>query len=253
MQYVDPHLPREIFGWHSPRLGLHMPIVRYGRKGRPLLMLPSAQSDYLEYERFFVIKTMEPLIFQGRLQVFSIDSINKYSWMNEEVPIPEKVRRQQLYAGYIEEEVIPHVRRAVGQPNARAMVSGVSFGAFHAANQFFRRPDLFDVLIGLSGFYDLTNYLEGQGGEASFFHNPSWYLRSLEEPNVLHTLRNHAQIHLVSGQGSWERPEKTTRFSELLWSKGIPNNCDLWGHDVAHDWLWWRRMYEHYLNHRVGI
>ena len=51
VMYVDPQLPREMFGWHSPRLGTHMPIVRYGNWGHPLLLLPTAQSDLLVEER----------------------------------------------------------------------------------------------------------------------------------------------------------------------------------------------------------
>jgi hypothetical protein len=57
--------------------------------------------------------------------------------------------------GYVEDEVVPHIRRCLKNPSARIGVTGASFGAFHAANAFFRRPDLFDTLIGMSGFYDL--------------------------------------------------------------------------------------------------
>ncbi len=50
--YVDPHLPRHIFGWYSPRLGLEMPIVSYGDRGHPLLVYPTAQADFLETSGF---------------------------------------------------------------------------------------------------------------------------------------------------------------------------------------------------------
>ena len=40
--YVDPHLPRHIFGWYSHRLDLDMPIVSYGYRGHPLLLLPTS-------------------------------------------------------------------------------------------------------------------------------------------------------------------------------------------------------------------
>ena len=60
MQFIDPHLPRSIFGWHSPRLGRDMPIVSYGHAGHPLLIFPTAQADFLENERFFLIKAIEP-------------------------------------------------------------------------------------------------------------------------------------------------------------------------------------------------
>src|SRR5687767_11964193 len=126
MQYLDPHLPRHLFGWYSQRLGMHMPIVRYGNWGHPLLLFPTAQADFLENERFFLIKSIEAHIFAGRVQVFSIDSINRHAWMNREIPIPEKARRQALYSGYVEEEVVPHIRRCVQSREARIGVSGAS-------------------------------------------------------------------------------------------------------------------------------
>ena len=37
---VDPALRRELFGWYSTRMGMEMPIVRYGDWGRPLVSSP---------------------------------------------------------------------------------------------------------------------------------------------------------------------------------------------------------------------
>src|SRR5262245_49366962 len=147
MQFTSPQLYREIFGWHSQRLGIDMPIVRYGNWGHALLLFPTAQADFLENERFWLIKAIEPHILAGKVQVFSIDSINRFAWMNREVSVPEKARRQMLYSGYVEDEVVPHIRRCLQDQHARIAVSGASFGGFHAANAFFRRPDLFDTLI----------------------------------------------------------------------------------------------------------
>jgi esterase/lipase superfamily enzyme len=230
-----------------------MPIVRYGTWGHPLLLLPTAQADYLENERFFLIKAIEQHIFDGKVQVFSINSINKHAWMNRQVPVPEQARRQAAYSGYIEHEVVPHIRRCLRSPDARLAVSGASFGAFHAANQFFRRPDMFDTLIAMSGFYDLgPDYLDGYGDENTYFHNPLSYLPNLHDYYILETLRHHCQIHILSGQGAYEVPAASRRLSQTLWDKGIWNNLDLWGHDVNHDWPWWRRMLDHYVGNRLG-
>ena len=89
MTYVDPGIRREVFGWHSPRLGIDMPIVRYGTWGRALLLFPTAAGDFLEAERMWLIKALEPLIFDGRITVFGIDSINRHAWMADGVPLPE--------------------------------------------------------------------------------------------------------------------------------------------------------------------
>ena len=229
---------------------MHMPIVRYGNWGPTLLMFPTAQADYLEYERFFLIKSLEPMIFAGRLNVFCIDSINRHAWMNDRVPAHEKVRRQAAYSGYVEEEVLPHIRRVLGNPSARIAATGASFGAFHAANQVFRRPDLFDTLIAMSGFYDIEKYADGHRSDELYFNNPMWFVREMGEGHAKHLL-HHTQIHLLTGRGSYERPDLTQRFSQVLWDKGIPNNLDMWGHDVDHDWPWWRRMLPHYIGERV--
>src|SRR5690606_7567447 len=108
MQFVDPHLRRHLFGWKSPRLGLHMPIVRYGHWGPAILLFPTAGGDFLEAERMFFIKAIEPALFAGKLQVFSIDSINPYAWTSK-LPIPHKARNTALYSGYVEEEVVPYI------------------------------------------------------------------------------------------------------------------------------------------------
>src|SRR4051794_39968256 len=177
MQFIDPNLRREIFGWYSPRLGMEMPIVRYGSWGRPLLVFPTASGDFLEAERMFLIKCIEPLIQAGRVTVFSIESINKHAWMNDELHPAHAAHNQNLYSGYIEHEVVPHIRRVVQDSGARVMTTGASFGAFYAANAMFRRPDLFDTLIAMSGFYELTpGYLQGHWDNNVYFNNPVAYL-----------------------------------------------------------------------------
>src|SRR5688500_19707691 len=150
LKFVDDHLPRRLDGWRSPRLGLKMRIVTEGTRGRPVLLFPTAAADYLENERFFLVKAVEPAIMAGRIRLFSIDSINAHAWMDRSLPVREQARRQALYSGYVEEEVVPYIRNAVGNPSERIATTGASFGAFHAANAFFRRPDLFDTVIGMS-------------------------------------------------------------------------------------------------------
>src|SRR5512133_2734223 len=104
-QYIDPHMHKKIEGWYSPALGLDMPVVTYGHSGRPLLVFPTAAADFLENERFFLIKSIEPGIMSGRVRVFSIESINQHGWMNKRLSVAEKARRNTLYQSYIEEEL----------------------------------------------------------------------------------------------------------------------------------------------------
>ncbi|MHB8874358.1 MAG: esterase family protein [Myxococcaceae bacterium] len=253
MQFIDPSLRRDIFGWHSPNLSLDMPIVRYGHWGPALLLFPTAAGDFLEAERMFLIKSIEPAIFAGRVQVFAIESINKHAWMNEQIPVWDKARNQSLYSRYVEEEVVPHIRRVLQDDGARIGATGASFGAFYAANAFFRRPDMFQWLIAMSGFYQLgRGYLGDWFHEDVYFNSPLAYLPNMQEGHAMNLLRHHSQIHILAGRGSYERPESSEALSHALHAKGISHNLDLWGHDMPHDWPTWRQMLPHYVNERLG-
>lgn len=244
--YLDPSTPRRIDGWYSSRLGVDMPIVSYGDRGRPLLLFPTAAADFLENERFYLVKSVEPLIRAGRLRLFSIDSINRWAWMDRTLPVPEQGRRQAAFSDYLEQEVVPHVRRTCGDDQLRLGATGASFGAFHAANAVFRRPDLFDTLIAMSGFYDLApDYLRGHADDNCYYNNPLWYVPGLSG-QYLDLLQHQSRLVIVTGQGAYEAPHESVRLSEILHLKGIPHTLDLWGHDVNHDWPWWRKMLPHY-------
>jgi esterase/lipase superfamily enzyme len=252
MQYLDPSLPRRLDGWHSPRLAMQMPIVSYGNGGQPVLLFPTAAADYLENERFFLVNAIEGSIQAGRVRVFSIDSINRLAWMDRGLPIQEQGRRQMLYARYVEEEVVPYIRSVCGSADVRILTTGASFGAFHAANALFRRPDLFAGTIAMSGFYDLgPDYLHGYSDDNVYFNNPTSYLSGLDG-RMLELLQRHSRIIITTGQGQWEAPGASRRFARLLQTKGIPHELDVWGHDVSHDWPWWRRMLPHHLA-RLGL
>jgi esterase/lipase superfamily enzyme len=250
---IDPNLPRDIFGWHSPRLGIDMPIVRYGTWGHALLLYPTANSDLYDAEKFGLIRAIEHHIFAGKVTVFSINTVNSLSWMNESIDGYERGRRQALFSGYVEEEVVPHIRRALQNDSARIGVCGASFGAFHAANSFFRRPDLFDTLVAMSGFYDLSpSFTRGASSDEIYFNNPMSFVPNLNDEHMLHLMKHASQIHITTGQGAYEAPHASKRFSQVLWDKGIWHNLDMWGHDVPHDWPTWHRMLNHYLSERLG-
>ena len=46
-------------------------------------------------------------------------------------------------------------------------------------------------------------------------------------------------------------PDASRQLSDILNRKGIPHNLEIWGHDVNHDWPWWRKMLP-YMIDRLG-
>jgi esterase/lipase superfamily enzyme len=105
-----------------------------------------------------------------------------------------------------------------------------------------RRPDLFDAVIAMSGFYDLgPDYLKGYMDDNCYFNNPASFLPNLEGP-LLDLLRHACKIHILTGQGAYEAPDASRHLAALLDAKGIPHRLEVWGTDVNHDWPWWRKM-----------
>lgn len=240
---------REIHSWYSPNLSKNMEIAVYGHYGFALLMFPTAGADFLEYERFYLVDSIKPLIESGKVKAFSINSINMESWMNDHVPPPYRALRQQQYNQYIVEEVVPFIRNNCSH-DTPIITTGASLGAFHAANQFFRRPDLFDGVIAMSGSYDVKEYAGGYYDDNCYFNSPVDYLPNLADQQILDSLRAKKHIYILSGQGDYEAPERSRNLAQILSSKGIPHHLDLWGHDIPHDWPTWLAMLPHVLSTR---
>lgn len=245
-------MERRTTAWFSHNLGMEMPLVAYGHAGYPLLMFPTAAADYLEYERFLLIDAIRPHIEAGHVRAYSINSVNRYSLMNERASPPVKAELLMRYDRYIIEEVLPLIRRDVGDEQARPLTTGASLGATISANAYFRHPDLLRGVIAMSGSYDIRSYFEGYFDDNLYFNNPAQYLENLNDDYFLPLLRRADAIYILSGQGAYEAPQRSRQLSDILRSKGIPHTLDLWGHDVDHDWPWWRKMLPFYLDKLFG-
>ncbi len=240
---------REITSWYSPALNKEMPIASYGHYGFAVLLVPTAAADYLEYERFQLIQSLEPMINAGKFRVFSIDSINKESWLNYEMQPAHKAIRHNQYNEYIFNEVIPFIRNAASNETF-IYTSGSSFGALHAMNLFLKRPDIINGAISMSGVYDLTEYTRGYWDEQVYFNSPIHYIPNLENPFFLDKIKASHHIHIYTGSGEYEDPDASQRFASVLHNKGIWCNLDIWGSDVRHDWPAWRAMLPYIINNK---
>jgi esterase/lipase superfamily enzyme len=242
---------REIHHWHSPALNKTMEVAVYGHYGFALLMLPTAAADYLEYERFKLIEAMGKYIEAGKVKVFSINSINAESWLNRQMHPRSKSIRHQQFNQYVFNEVVPFIR-AQTSGETPIVTTGASLGALHAANLYFKRPDLISGTIAMSGVYDLTTYTDGYYDEDVYFNSPMHYLANLNDDFFLPRLQQAQHIHLLSGSGAYESPDSSRAFSALLRKKGIPHELDIWGPDMRHDWPTWRAMLPYYLDSRFS-
>jgi esterase/lipase superfamily enzyme len=224
-------------------------VLAYGDWGRPLLVFPSQEKTRYEWEDCGMIDAIAGLIEAGRVKVYCVDSWDSGTWHDEWLPREERGRRHGAYEGWLLGHVVPLIHADSGGVQ-EIIVTGVSFGAYHAANLALRRADLFPLAICMSGIYDVGGIGWGEAGDAVYFNNPEAYVGGLGGDH-LEWLRSRVSLLLVVGQGMWEDTtgalEQTHRFAALLAEKGIPHELDVWGHDVPHDWPAWRAQIAHHL------
>jgi len=234
-------MQRDITSWFSPALQKEMPIATYGHYGFVVLLIPTAAADYLEYERFQMMDALRPLVDAGKVKIFSINSINNESWLNNNMLPEHKAIRHNQFNEYVFNEVIPFIRNTTSN-EAFVYTCGASFGALHAMNLFLKKPDLINGTISMSGVYDLTEYTKGYWDEQVYFNSPIHYIPNLTDQWYLDKIRTSHHIHIHTGSGAYEDPEANRRFSQVLWDKGIWHDLDIWGPEITHDWPTWRAM-----------
>ena len=181
--------------------------------------------------------------------MFSINSINADSWLHPSMLPHHKAIRQGQFNHYVFSEVIPYIKSRTSF-DTPIFVSGASLGALHSVNLFFKRPDLLNGVIAMSGDYDLSSYTKGFWNDDVYFNSPLHYVPNLNDHHTLSAIKQSHHIHLYAGSGDYEAPDATRRFSEVLWNKGIWHDIDIWGNDMKHDWPTWRAMLPYILSEK---
>ncbi|NTS41456.1 esterase [Flavisolibacter sp. BT320] len=242
-------MEKNLTSWYSHRVEKEMPVAVYGHYGFVLLLVPTAAADYLEYERFGLIDTIKPHIEGGKVKVYSVNSINNDSWLNNNVHPKHKTWMHNQFNHYIYDEVVPYIKATSGY-DTPIVISGASFGALHSMNLFLKRPDLLNGVIAMSGVYDLTEYTKGHYDDDVYFNSPQHYMPNLTDHHTLEQIRRSNHIHLFSGSGPYEDPNASRSFASILYNKGINYELDIWGSEWPHDWNTWKAMLPHYLETR---
>jgi len=242
-------MQREITEWYSPSLNKNMEVAVYGHYGFALLLIPTAASGYLEYEQMGLIESISQFIDSGKVKVYCINSINSESWLNPYMSGYDKAARHHCFNDYVIKEVIPFIKSTSSQDN-EIIAGGASFGALHAANLFFKHPDLINGIIAMSGCYDLSVYTDGYYDDEVYFNSPVHYLPQLRAEWHLALYRESRHIHFVTGSGAYERPDYSQQISSILNMKNVPHELSIWGQDMPHDWWVWKKMLPYYLETR---
>jgi esterase/lipase superfamily enzyme len=223
-------------------------VIAYGHWGRPLLAFPSQQGPAWQYEERGMVDAIGGEIEAGRVKLYAVDSFDSGSWYREGLSLEERARQHGRYEDWILNQVVPFVQE--DSNTAEIMVTGVSFGAYHAANFALRHAHVFPLAICQSGVYDVSVVGWGERGDSVYFNNPADYVSHLGGEH-LDWVRRRVSLVLVCGSGQWEDTtgalESTQRFGSQLAEKGVPCEIDIWGHEYPHDWPSWRDQLAHHL------
>ena len=238
---------QEYHSWFTHRLGREMAIRVYGHYGSPLLVFPTSGGDEREYAGQGMVEALAHHIDGGRVKLFCVNSVNNESWYNKGAHPRHRSYVQAMYDAYVAFEVAPFIHDHCRTPGIGITTNGASFGAYHAANTLLKHPDLFKRCLALSGVYDIRKFMDGDYDDNFYFNNPVDYMASLSDEYYLRHLQ-HTDIHLVTGTGPFEDSGPTYRLSEVLRARGIPHSVDNWGPDGGHDWPYWKRQMDVYID-----
>ena len=231
--------------WYSGRLQTEITVVRWGTFGRPVLVFPSAGGDAEEIERFGLVGACGPLIDEGRVKLYSVDSVAGRAMIAKTGSPGHLMWLLNQFHDCIRREVVPAIHADLGGQAMDVIATGASIGAFNALAVLCRYPDVFGAAIGMSGTYRIERFYDGAWSQDLYFSAPLQFLPGLDGPQ-LNMLRRR-RVVLASGEGDWEDIGESWRMAEVLGAKAIPNRVDNWGPQWSHDWPTWHRMLPQYL------
>ncbi|NJL28170.1 MAG: esterase [Thermoanaerobaculia bacterium] len=227
----------------SPSMGRKVHVWAYGHWGAPVLVFPTAAGFAHEWERQGMVETLAPLIYGGKIKLYCPESNVAEAWTRRDSDPEWRIQRHKAYEEFVVSTLVAAIRADCNSPQIKIATTGASLGAFYAANIALKYPETFHYALCMSGRYEMSHFADGHDSLDVYFNNPLAYVGRLNGES-LERIRRNTHLTLVCGQGMWEEGciEETHALANLLAAKEISHHRDIWGHDVSHDWIWWKRQ-----------
>jgi esterase/lipase superfamily enzyme len=240
---------RDYRRWYSPRLHRDMELLIFGHAGAKVLMFPTRDGHFWEYEKLNIVASLADKVNAGQLQLYCIEGLAQETFYDSWRHPADRIRRHAAFEDYILNEVLP----LMAQTNSHdcTIALGCSLGAFQAASLALRHPHLFRKLVAFSGRYDLTmkvdgfdDLFDGYYNQDIYFHTPTHFLPGLDSGWRLDKLRQ-MDIVLVIGRTD-PFLDNNLYLSRLLGEKHVHHQLHFWD-GRAHRAGAWREMAPLYL------
>ena len=236
--------------WYSERLEQQITVVRWGLFGRPVLVFPSAGGDAEEIERHGLVDACGPLLAEGQIKLYSVDSVAGRAMVAKEGSVEHRMWLLNQFHECVRWEVLPALQADLGGRRWMWLPPAPRSGRSTRWRCCAGIPMSFGAAIGMSGTYRIERFYDEAWSQDLYFAAPLQFLPGLEGPQ-LDRLRSR-RVLLAAGEGEWEDIGESWRMADALGAKGIPNRVDNWGPQWAHQWPTWRSMLPQYLRELVS-
>lgn len=236
-------MKREYHKWHSERLNRDMELLEFGHAGARVIIFPTSQGRFFDWEDRGMIDTLSHHIEKGWLHVFCVDSVDSESWFNGHVHPHDRAERHLTYQRYITEEVLPFTRSL--NDNPFVIACGASFGAYHSMSVALRYPQCFNRVVAMSGVYDIGEWTGGHFDRSIHEGSPVHYVCNPFEDEEHFAKVRELDIIFATGQDD-SAFEQSKILSNGLWERGVWHAFRVWD-GWAHDWPEWKEMVLHYI------
>ena len=107
-------MERHYYTQYSENLQREMHVLVYGYTGVPIIVFPCQDSMCDNFENFGMIDVLRDYIDGGKIQLFSVDTVDKESWSDTWGDKGYRAWVQECYYHYIVDEVLPMVHEING-------------------------------------------------------------------------------------------------------------------------------------------
>lgn len=234
-------------------MGRDVHLWTYGQFGLPVIVFPTAAGFAHEWQAQGMVDALGPLLNGARIKLYCPESNVSEAWTRKDNAPAYRIQRHIAYERFVLDTLVPFIRQDCGASAIPIGVAGASLGGMYAATFALKHPDTFRHALCMSGRYEARNFTNGYDSPDVYYNNPLAFVPNLTGTALEHVRRN-THVTLVCGRGKWEEGciEETIALAGVLRRQEIPHECDLWGHDVAHDWVWWRRQAVYHFTRRYG-
>ena len=240
-------MKRSVYKLKSKSLGQEANLIVYGEGGYPVVAFQTQDQKASELEDEGMVDALAEFIDGKQIQLFSVDNFDEQSWSLLNGDNEARAARQEDYFRFVTDELIPRVHE-LNASNLRPIAFGCSMGAVHAAIALFRRPDLFQGCMALSGIYH-SGYFFGDWMNSTLYDNDVLaFLPNMPLDHPYVSLYRNRSLLFCCGQGEdAEFADDERRMDAELNRLGVDHWCDYWGADVTHDWYWWKKQMAYFL------